>query len=175
MTATFVAIDWITSISCVITMIVTPNSRFTRLSSASTSCVVSGSSALVASSASSSRGEVASARAMPTRCFCPPDSWSGKFLALSARPTKSSSSATRAATSAFDAPATFSGYATFCQTVFEPNRLNCWKIMPMPSRMPRSSRSGISVRSRPSTVMRPDVAGSSAFTRRTSVDLPAPE
>ena len=77
MTATFVAIDWMTSISWVITMIVTPNSRFTRLSSASTSCVVSGSSALVASSASRSRGEVASARAMPTRCFCPPESWSG--------------------------------------------------------------------------------------------------
>ncbi len=77
MTATFVAIDWITSISCVITMMVTPNSRFTRLRRASTSCVVSGSSALVASSARSSRGEVASARAMPTRCFCPPESWSG--------------------------------------------------------------------------------------------------
>ena len=63
----------------------------------------------------------------------------------------------------------------FDQTVFESNRLNCWKIIPMPSRMPRSSRSGMPVISRPSTVMLPDVAGSSAFTRRTSVDLPAPE
>ncbi len=33
-----------------------------------------GSSALVASSESSTRGSVASARAMPTRCFCPPES-----------------------------------------------------------------------------------------------------
>ena len=36
----------------------------------------------------------------------------------------------------------------FDQTVFESNRLNCWKIMPMPSRMPRSSRSGMPVISR---------------------------
>ena len=77
MTATFVASDWMTSISCVMTIIVMPNSRFTRFRSASTSCVVSGSSALVASSARRICGEVASARAMPTRCFWPPESWSG--------------------------------------------------------------------------------------------------
>ena len=48
---------------------VTPNFRLTSRSSSRTSAVVSGSRAEVASSASSSDGFVASARAMPTRCL----------------------------------------------------------------------------------------------------------
>ena len=41
------------------------------------------------------RFDVASARASATRCCCPPDSCAGYFGACSARPTRSSSSATR--------------------------------------------------------------------------------
>ena len=37
-----------------------------------------GSSALVGSSNSSTSGSIASARAMATRCFCPPESWAGR-------------------------------------------------------------------------------------------------
>ena len=66
-----------TSISWVISTIVTPSSSLTRRSSASTSAVVCGSSALVGSSASRILGLVASARAMPTRCFWPPESCVG--------------------------------------------------------------------------------------------------
>ncbi|SKU07268.1 Protein of uncharacterised function (DUF1602) [Mycobacteroides abscessus subsp. abscessus] len=76
-TATWSATVRTTSISWVITTIVTPNSALTSRSSRNTSLVVSGSSALVASSASRTDGDVASARAIPTRCFCPPESWSG--------------------------------------------------------------------------------------------------
>ena len=39
--------------------------------------VVVGSRAEVASSHSSTLGLVARARAMATRCFCPPESWAG--------------------------------------------------------------------------------------------------
>jgi hypothetical protein len=39
--------------------------------------VVCGSSAEVASSQRSTFGSPASARAMPTRCFCPPERWLG--------------------------------------------------------------------------------------------------
>ena len=44
--------------------------------------MVSGSRAEVASSESSTFGFVASARAMPTRCFCPPESSAGIAVAL---------------------------------------------------------------------------------------------
>ena len=77
MTATRSATARTTSISWVISTIVIPSSRLTRRSRLRTSCVVSGSSADVDSSASSSSGLVASARAMPTRCFWPPESCSG--------------------------------------------------------------------------------------------------
>ena len=43
----------------------------------STSPIISGSSALVGSSKSMSAGRIASARAIATRCCCPPDSCAG--------------------------------------------------------------------------------------------------
>ena len=33
-------------------------------------------------------GSLAKARAMATRCFCPPDNWLGYFLACSLKPTR---------------------------------------------------------------------------------------
>ena len=61
-------------------------------------------------------------------------------------------------------------------TVRERNRLNCWKIIPIPSRTSRSSRSVRPVISRPPTRDAcPQVVGSSALISRTSVDFPAPE
>ena len=76
-TATLWQISLMTCISWVMRTTVSPSLRLISAISRSTSRVVSGSSALVASSHSSTFGSVASARAMPTRCFCPPDSSAG--------------------------------------------------------------------------------------------------
>jgi len=67
--------------------------------------VVSGSSAEVASSDKRIAGSAASARAMPTRCFWPPESC--------ARPTSHRSARTRSPRSLGVRPAIFSGSATF--------------------------------------------------------------
>src|SRR5882757_9637521 len=56
----------------------------------STSLTISGSSAEVGSSYSMSDGCMASARAMATRCCCPPERKSGNASALSVSPTRSS-------------------------------------------------------------------------------------
>ncbi|EAL08031.1 conserved hypothetical protein [Listeria monocytogenes str. 4b H7858] len=63
-------------ISCVTTTIVIPSlaSDFITLN---TSPTISGSSAEVGSSNSITSGFIASARAMATRCCCPPESWEG--------------------------------------------------------------------------------------------------
>lgn len=66
-----------TSISCVMSSTVRPSWRLRSRSSPRTERVVSGSRALVASSDSSTLGSPARARAMPTRCFWPPESWVG--------------------------------------------------------------------------------------------------
>ena len=60
-------------------------------------------------------------------------------------------------------------------TVRERNRLNCWKIIPIPSRTSRSSRSWRVVISRPSMRTLPEVVVSRALISRTRVDFPAPE
>jgi hypothetical protein len=57
--------------------IVSLSSALMVLSNARIWSVVSGSSAEVASSDNNTLGFVASARAMPTRCFCPPESSAG--------------------------------------------------------------------------------------------------
>ena len=63
-------------ISWVTTIMVMPSSARSRITS-STSPTSSGSRAEVGSSKSISSGFMASARAMATRCCCPPDSWAG--------------------------------------------------------------------------------------------------
>ena len=63
-------------ISCVTTTIVMP-SRARSEMTCSTSPTISGSSAEVGSSKSSTSGSIASARTMAIRCFCPPESWEG--------------------------------------------------------------------------------------------------
>ena len=77
MTATRSQIWSMTFISCVMTMIVTPKDSLISRSSSRIARVVVGSSALVASSQSRYFGFVASARAIATRCFWPPESWEG--------------------------------------------------------------------------------------------------
>ena len=53
----------------------------------STSPTISGSSALVGSSKRMTSGSIAKARAMATRCFCPPESWRGFAFTYASMPT----------------------------------------------------------------------------------------
>ena len=73
--------------SCVMMTIAIPFSRFSWLSRRMTSSAVSASSAPVGSSASTTAGSPTRARAIATRCFCPPESWSGLWSRRSPMPT----------------------------------------------------------------------------------------
>ena len=92
-------ISWLT------TIMVMPLSRRSRMT-ASTEPTSSGSSALVGSSNSMTRGSSAIARAMATRCCWPPDSSAGRWSARSASPTRSSAARPSASASARVLPAT---------------------------------------------------------------------
>ena len=144
-------------------------------SSSSICDVVVGSSALVASSHSRYDGSVASALAIATRCFCPPDSCDGYAPALSDSPTVSSSSPAFATASFRGVPAISSGKSTFPSAVRCESRLKLWNIMPIFFRVRSSSFRLMAVRSRPSTSTCPDVGLSSRFMHRTSVLFPAPD
>ncbi len=144
-------------------------------STSSTSPTISGSSALVASSKSMIDGFIASARAIATRCFCPPDSVAGFTCAFSARPTWSSSSSAFFSAAALSIFFVSSGArVTLSITVMCGKRLKCWKTMPMCWRTLSRSTFG-SVRSYSSTTTLPPVMSSSLFRQRRNVDLPEPD
>ena len=63
----------------------------------------------VGSSARTRPGRVTTARARQTRCFSPPESWSGRWPLRGERPTESRASAARARRSAAGTPARTSG------------------------------------------------------------------
>ncbi|MCY1507773.1 hypothetical protein D9M68_420600 [compost metagenome] len=152
------------------------SSRLISASSCNTCAVVCGSRALVASSQSRIFGWVARARAMPTRCFWPPESCAGYLRAWSLRPTRSSSSLTRRSISGRDSsPASFNGRATFSATVLDDSRLKCWKIIPTRWRKRRRPSLSRAVTSSPSMTMRPPEGSSRRLIRRNRVLLPAPE
>ena len=75
--ATRVQISSITLIWWVMTTTVTPSFWLRSFKRPKMEAVVVGSKAEVASSHRRTLGSVASARAMATRCFCPPESWAG--------------------------------------------------------------------------------------------------
>ena len=163
-----------TAISWVMTTTVMPSRRLMSFTRRRMSRVVLGSRAEVASSHSRMLGSQARARAMATRCFCPPDSWAGYASALSGRPTTSSSSRARRSASAFFTPAISMGKQMFFKQVRCISRLNCWKIMLMDRRRTMSSLGPMAHRSAPSMMTCPAVGRSSRLMHRTSVDLPAP-
>ena len=80
-------------------------SRFSFWRKESTSRPVRESSAPVGSSARMTEGLPARARAMETRCCCPPESWLGRFLPLSVRPTRDRALMARSRRSAASTPA----------------------------------------------------------------------
>src|SRR5690625_2149300 len=111
-TATLLQMRWMTCIWWVMRRMVTPNWRLIVLSRARIDSVVVGSRALVASSHRSIEGWVVRARAMPTRGFCPPESWRMLALRLSSSSTIFSTSSTRRSISALGVPWMSRGMAT---------------------------------------------------------------
>jgi hypothetical protein len=140
----------------------------------STSRPLAVSSAPVGSSANSTAGRASSARAMATRCCCPPDSSGGSRVARSASPSRARI-APAARRSAFW-PANFNGSVTFCVTVRYGIRLYCWNTKPIRSRrnsvISASPPRGTSA---PSTNTCPDVGSSRPAAHCSSVLFPEPD
>ncbi|ABA52856.1 conserved hypothetical protein [Burkholderia pseudomallei 1710b] len=121
-------------ISCVTMTSVVPE-RASSLITSSTSLTSSGSSADVGSSNNSTFGFSASARAIATRCCCPPESWRGYACAFAARPTRASSSrASRSASARVARPDATGASTMFSSTVRCANRLKFWNTMPTSAR-----------------------------------------
>ena len=80
--------------------------------------LVSESRAPVGSSASKISGSFTSARAIATRCICPPESWLGSLSICSDRPTSFRAFLARIIESLFEIPESVSARRTFCKTVW---------------------------------------------------------
>src|SRR5262249_34807186 len=118
-------------ISWVTTIIVVPADASSSITER-TSPITSGSSALVGSSNSMSDGPIASARAIATRCCCPPESLPGYVSTLSASPTRASSAFPRPTACSLGVPSTCTGASvTFSSAVLCGNRLKRWKTIPI--------------------------------------------
>ncbi len=118
-------------ISCVTTIIVMPSWASSSIT-VNTSPITSGSSALVGSSKRINAGFIASARAMATRCCCPPESFPGYVPNLSARPTRVSNCSASTLASFSGNPSTWMGASqTFSSAVLCGKRLKRWKTMPI--------------------------------------------
>ena len=141
----------------------------------STSLIISGSSAEVGSSNSMIFGVRHSARAIATRCCCPPESCSGYLPACSAMRTRFSCIMAFSSASFFGILPTHIGdNVRFSSTVRCGNRLNCWNTMPTFLRMSSIALTS-SVSSTPSTHKCPCWCSSSRLMQRINVDLPEPE
>ncbi|EPQ70834.1 Amino acid ABC transporter, ATP-binding protein [Mycobacterium marinum MB2] len=159
-------------ISWVTTTMVMPSAPKSAIS-ARMPLTISGSSAEVASSKNITCGAIARARAIATRCCCPPDNMSGRALALCFRPTRSSWSNASIRASSLDSPRSLRGASVTLSTTLRcGNRLKCWNTMPM-----RCRRSlGLSRNTdRPSSRMSPLSGSCRRFKVRSSVDLPDPD
>src|SRR5579859_7065879 len=162
--------------SCVEKMNVVFRSDCMRRISAMIAAPVAVSRFAVGSSASTRFGCFTSARAIATRCFCPPDNSFGRWFACSASPTASSIATVRRCRSPAAMPTSISGYSTFSYAESTGTRLNPWKMKPM--LRARKSASALSERrpiSSPQTSIRPAVGVSIQPIRFSSVVFPLPE
>ena len=107
---------WYASSGLCVTMM-TRRSRATSLSRSMTCTDVVESKAPVGSSASTISGSLIRARAMATRCICPPESWLGRLFTCSPRPTASSALRARWRRSAWPTPVSVSASSTFSKMV----------------------------------------------------------
>jgi len=122
---------------------------------------------------------MAMARAMATRCFCPPESSRGYAASRSASPTRSNSPMARSLASAFDSPSTCTGDSmTFPNAVRWGKSWKSWKIIPNRRRTCRAALwlarwlPGQSVC--PPTRIPPASKGVNPLMHRSNVDLPPP-
>ncbi len=136
--------------------------------------------ALVGSSATTRAGSRASARAMATRCRCPPESCPGRASASAGgRPTRAINSRTRSSRSArVPRRWTSSGSRRARRTVSR--RFSAvdgsWKIMPVPApTVVLRSAAGIAHRSRPRNATVPDTGRWMPTSTFASVDFPHPD
>ena len=140
-----------------------------------------GSSALVGSSKRIARGLIASARAIATRCCCPPESARGRAVILSPSPTRLSKARARASASSADRPRTWIGASVTFRSAFRcGNRLNPWKTMPTVRQTCRTTAARAepvvsASTSRPSTTTLPPWNRSRPLRQRKKVLLPPPE
>ena len=121
-TATIVPSLIASSMSWVTKTMVLPNSSWRRRSSSWRPLRTTGSTAENGSSISSTGGSAARARATPTRCCWPPESWYGYRLARAAsRPTRPMSSVARALAFSLPQPS-MRGTVAMLSTI-----VRCWK------------------------------------------------
>ena len=98
----------------------------------STSPTISGSRAEVGSSKSMISGFIASARAIATRCFWPPDKLSGMASRLSDKPTFSNNSIpTFSASVLSKSLCSIGANVILSRTVMCGKRLKCWNTIPI--------------------------------------------
>ena len=167
-------------ISWVTTTMVMPSRASWRMT-ASTSLRNSGSSAEVGSSNSSTLGDMASARAMATRCCWPPERRPGCTSRLSESPTLASSASAISMAAGRLMRFTRKGASMmFWSTLMCGQRLKCWNTMPMSGRTSRAERrsSELSFAEEmvtPFITTVPALGCSSRARHRSSVVLPEPE
>src|SRR4051812_35768632 len=155
-------------------MTVWPNSSTDRRRRSSSSPEDFESRLPVGSSANTTAGLEASARATATRCCGPPESSDGRWSRRSRSPTVSISFSSHSASGRL--PAIDSGSTMFSRASRTGRRLNDWNTNPT-----RSRRSSVSLRSSsfvistPSSTTEPDVGRSSPARMCISVDLPEPD
>ena len=151
----------------------------------STSPTSSGSSADVISSSSSTLGRMASARAIATRCCCPPERCAGYADILASSPTRASNRRPSWSASAADTRWENRGpSSTLSSTVMWGKRLYCWNTMPICCRCRRASASDTRCRlpsgaaryqsGSPSSWIAPASYSSRKLMQRRSVVLPHP-
>ena len=158
------------STSCVTMTAVEPVLATIDINSSCRCARVSASSAPKGSSSSRIFGSIASARAMPTRCFMPPEISSGYFCEAEDKPTSARAAWVRSASFAFGSlsPKTRStARCTLPAQVSHGSSEWFWKTTPR-------SGPGPAISLLPSSSS-PDVQRSSPATRLRRVDLPQPE
>jgi hypothetical protein len=140
--------------SCVMKRYVMPSRRCTSTSSSSSAIRSDMSSDEVGSSSTTKLGCVAIARAIPTRCFWPPLSWSRRRLSSpgSSLTSRISSCSRGSSSRPFATPCSVSGSRSVWRTVMLGFRLalGSWKTIWICRRNGRKARLDSAVMSRPS-------------------------
>ena len=165
-----------TARSCVATTPTACSSAQAASIKSTTTFVASSSSIPVGSSATTKRGRVTNARAIPTRCLSPPDNWSGWAWARCVKPSRSRMPEARFIESALDRPRSRSGRATFSAADISGNSSPCWNTIPMVLRR-NSDRSFSRKDDSPteSTTIRPDAGVANPAIQLSNEVFPEPD